>query len=57
MLLKKYLLAGVREVDDAGGEDGDGEGVSPVMHQTCLQWAFGVSQDVLDEFWREEDGE
>ena len=31
----------------------DGKGVSPVMHQTCHHWAWGVTQDVLDEFWAE----
>ncbi|KUJ14032.1 uncharacterized protein LY89DRAFT_152078 [Mollisia scopiformis] len=51
MLLKKYVSAGVREVVDDGAEDGQEE-VSPVMHQTCHHWAFMVTQEVLDEYWR-----
>ena len=52
MLLKKYVQMGVRDVADEGSsEDGDRE-VSPVMHQTCHHWAFCVTQDVLDEYWR-----
>lgn len=51
MLLKKYVSAGVREVFDDGGEE-DQEEVSPVMHQTCHHWAFCVTQEVLDEYWR-----
>ncbi|CZR58841.1 related to vegetatible incompatibility protein HET-E-1 [Phialocephala subalpina] len=50
MLLKKYVAAGVGEVWDDGEEDQ--EEVSPVMHQTCHHWAFCVTQDVLDEYWR-----
>lgn len=51
MLLKKYVSAGVRTVWD-DGEDEDAPEVSPVMHQTCHHWAFEVTQDVLDEYWR-----
>ncbi|KAL1304016.1 hypothetical protein AAFC00_000457 [Neodothiora populina] len=49
MLLKKYLQAGVRTVADEGMDDG--EEVSPVMHQTCHQWAFEVRQQDLDDAW------
>ena len=38
-LLKKYRAMGVREVFD-DGEDEDQNDVSPVMHQTCFQWAY-----------------
>lgn len=51
MLLKKYIASGVRTVWD-DGEDDDAPEVSPVMHQTCHHWAFEVTQDVLDEYWR-----
>lgn len=51
MLLKKYMSSGVRTVWD-DGEDEDAPEVSPVMHQTCHHWAFEISQDVLDEYWR-----
>lgn len=51
MLLKKYVAAGVREVWDDGADEDIAE-VSPVMHQTCHHWAFEVTQDVLDEYWR-----
>lgn len=51
MLLKKYVAAGVREVFDDGADE-DAPEVSPVMHQTCHHWAFEVTQDVLDEYWR-----
>lgn len=51
MLLKKYVAAGVREVWDDGADEEAAE-VSPVMHQTCHHWAFEVTQDVLDEYWR-----
>ncbi|KAI3399751.1 hypothetical protein diail_5819 [Diaporthe ilicicola] len=51
MLLKKYAAAGVREVWDDGADE-DAPEVSPVMHQTCHHWAFEVTQDVLDEYWR-----
>ncbi|KAK2623877.1 hypothetical protein QTJ16_006511 [Diplocarpon rosae] len=51
MLLKKYVSAGVREVFD-DGESEDQQEVSPVMHQTCHHWAFCVTQEVLDEYWR-----
>jgi hypothetical protein len=48
MLLKKYLQAGVREVADEGVDEDE---VSPVMHQTCHQWAWEVRQPSLDEAW------
>lgn len=51
MLLKKYVAAGVREVWDDGADEDVAE-VSPVMHQTCHHWAFEVTQDVLDKYWR-----
>ncbi|KAH7418613.1 hypothetical protein BKA64DRAFT_563451 [Cadophora sp. MPI-SDFR-AT-0126] len=51
MLLKKYVNAGVREVFDDGAEE-EQEEVSPVIHQTCHHWAFCVTQEVLDEYWR-----
>jgi hypothetical protein len=55
MLLKKYVEAGVRSVFD--DDDGDEETlVSPVMHQTCLHWAYQVTQEDLDEAWRERRG-
>lgn len=50
MLLKKYMQLGVREVFDDGADD-DLPDVSPVMHQTCLHWAFEVRQEHLDAFW------
>lgn len=50
MLLKKYVGMGVREVFDDGAEEQ--EEVSPVMHQTCHHWAFMVTQEVLDEYWK-----
>ncbi|KAH9825720.1 vegetatible incompatibility protein HET-E-1 [Teratosphaeria destructans] len=56
MLLRRYWEAGVREVfDDGEGEEGEGE-VSPVVHQTCLQWGWEVRQGVLDAFWAEMGG-
>lgn len=54
-LLKKYGTLGIRSVADEEGDGDDDEGkldVSPVVHQTCFQWAYEVRQDVLDEFWR-----
>lgn len=48
MLLKKYLQAGVKTVADEGMDE---EEVSPVMHQTCHQWAFEVRQQDLDNAW------
>lgn len=51
MLLKKYVSSRVRTVWD-DGEDEDVPEVSPVMHQTCHHWAFEVTQDILDEYWR-----
>ena len=38
MLLKKYVSMGIREVFD-DGEDEEQNDVSPVMHQTCHDWA------------------
>lgn len=53
-LLKKYGQLGIRDVmpdmdDDAGEEDRPD--VSPTVHQTCLQWAFEIRQETLDEYW------
>jgi len=48
MLLKKYLQSCVRTVADEGMDD---EEVSPVMHQTCHQWAYEVRQPDLDMAW------
>ncbi|KAF7197710.1 hypothetical protein HII31_00799 [Pseudocercospora fuligena] len=50
MLLKKYMVLGVKEVFDDGGDE-DAPEVSPVMHQTCHHWAFEVRQEHLDAFW------
>jgi hypothetical protein len=50
MLLKKYISMGVREVFDDGEEE-EGKEVSPVMHQTCLHWAYEVRQEDLDRAW------
>ena len=49
MLLKKYLQMGVRDVFDDGEEEN--KEVSPVMHQTCHHWAYGVKQQDLDDAW------
>ena len=38
-LLKRYKAMGVREVFDDGEDESQGD-VSPVMHQTCFQWAY-----------------
>lgn len=51
MLLKRYRAMGVKEVFD-DGEDEDRGDVSPVMHQTCFQWAYEVRQKDLDRFWQ-----
>ena len=51
-LLKRYIQAGVREVFDYGGDD-EAQEVSPVVHQTCFQWAWEIRQEDLDEAWRE----
>jgi len=48
-LLKKYLARGVRNIADEGGEE---EEVSPVLHQTCLHWAWDIRQDDLDRAWQ-----
>ncbi|KAJ9615746.1 hypothetical protein H2200_001823 [Cladophialophora chaetospira] len=57
-LLKKYVEMGVRSVfDDEDGNDAEEERkVSPVIHQTCAHWAYQVTQDDLDEAWRERGG-
>jgi hypothetical protein len=52
MLLKKYIQAGVRSIFDDDAEEREKE-VSPVMHQTCHHWAYQVTQEDLDEAWRE----
>ncbi|KAK6383521.1 hypothetical protein LTS17_002813 [Exophiala oligosperma] len=55
VLLKKYVQAGVRSVFDE--EDTEEENrVSPVIHQTCHHWAYQVTQEDLDEAWREYGG-
>ena len=54
MLLKKYVEMGVRSAfDDEEDDEMEERKVSPVMHQTCLHWAYQVTQDDLDEAWRE----
>ncbi|GAB7347426.1 hypothetical protein MBLNU459_g4347t1 [Dothideomycetes sp. NU459] len=47
-LIKKYLQAGVKTVADEGADEED---VSPVIHQTCHQWAWEVRQQSLDDAW------
>lgn len=49
-LLSKYRAMGVRHVFD-DGEDEETKEVSPVIHQTCLQWAIEVTQHDLDALW------
>ena len=49
-LLKRYLQAGVRNVADEGEDEAE---VSPVLHQTCLHWAWEIRQDVLDRVWKQ----
>jgi hypothetical protein len=53
--LKQYARAGVRSIeeeDEDGGVDGDGRpGISPVVSQTCLHWAWEVRQDDLDRWY------
>lgn len=51
MLLKKYVVLGIKEVFD-DGEDENQVDVSPAMHQTCTHWGFEVRQNVLDEYWK-----
>lgn len=36
-------------------DEGDevGEEVSPVLHQTCLHWAWELRQEELDRVWEE----
>jgi hypothetical protein len=51
-LLKQYLQRGVRSVnDEEGGEGGEGGEVSPIISQTCLQWAYEIKQEELDDIW------
>ena len=54
-LLKQYARAGVKTVeeeDDDDGEDGNERpGISPVVSQTCLHWAWEVRQDDLDRWY------
>jgi hypothetical protein len=52
-LLKQYARAGVRSVEDEDDDDGDDNerpGISPVVSQTCLHWAWEVRQDDLDRW-------
>ncbi|KAH7310851.1 hypothetical protein B0I35DRAFT_79364 [Stachybotrys elegans] len=49
VLLKKYVVLGIRSVFDE--DDGVGDDVSPVVHQTCHHWAYEVRQDALERFW------
>ncbi|KAL6244459.1 hypothetical protein RBB50_008701 [Rhinocladiella similis] len=60
MLLKRYVQAGVRSIYDDDDDDDDVDGaereVSPVMHQTCHHWAYQVTQEDLDDAWREYGG-
>jgi hypothetical protein len=54
-LLKQYARAGVRSVEDDEDDDRvDGDerpGISPVVSQTCLHWAWEVRQDDLDRWY------
>lgn len=55
-LLKQYARAGVRSVEgdeeDDGVDDDDGRpGISPVVSQTCLHWAWEVRQNDLDRWY------
>jgi hypothetical protein len=51
-LLKQYGRAGVRTVEeDDEDEDDERPGISPVVSQTCLHWAFEVRQDDLDRWY------
>jgi hypothetical protein len=54
-LLKQYARAGVKTVEDEDEDDGvDGDqrpGISPVVSQTCLHWAWEVRQDDLDRWY------
>ena len=55
MLLKKYVETGARSCfddEEGGNDDGEEEKISPVIHQTCLHWAYQVTQEDLDEAWR-----
>lgn len=49
-LLRWYMRNGIREVNDEGMDEVE---ISPVVHQTCLHWAWELRQDVLDETWRD----
>lgn len=51
-LLKQYARAGVRTVEeDDNDEDDEKPGISPVVSQTCLHWAWEVRQDDLDRWY------
>lgn len=51
-LLKQYARAGVRTVEDEeDDEDEERPGISPVVSQTCLHWAWEVRQDDLDRWY------
>lgn len=51
-LLKQYARAGVRTVEDEDDdEDDERPGISPVVSQTCLHWAWEVRQDDLDRWY------
>lgn len=52
VLLKKYVVVGIRSVVDEGEDEADG--VSPAIHQTCHHWAWEVRQDALDQAWNGE---
>ena len=58
VLTKKYIQAGIRSVMDDGDdeEDQSGRSLSPVVHQTCLHWAWELRQEELDRLWSEVDG-
>jgi hypothetical protein len=53
-LLKQYGRAGVRTVEEDEDDDEDSErpGISPVVSQTCLHWAWEVRQDDLDRWYQ-----
>ncbi|KAL9115368.1 MAG: hypothetical protein Q9227_000689 [Pyrenula ochraceoflavens] len=63
MLLKRYGIEGQRSVCDPDALEDKAENseralvsVSPVMHQTCLHWAWTLTQEVLDDYWHEQGG-
>lgn len=53
-LLKQYARAGVRTVEEEDDDEDDDErpGISPVVSQTCLHWAWEVRQDDLDRWYQ-----